>query len=291
MSLRQPKRVELLFPLLAILLAWLGGCGHAPGKPANLRLEQAVQLGQQGQRAYQRGDAGAAAGYFEAALRVDISIENHHGIVADRLNLAQALDALGDAAAARRQLDTLLADRALPLDAEQRARANAALALLALKQGGPEEAARLAGEASLACAATCASAAVLYNIQARIALERGESSVALTLANQALPLLTDASRQAERANAFRIIGLARLARGETAAALDPLQQALRLDRELGLPERIVDDLLQLGRAHAAAGNADMAGDFRRRALAVAEAAADAALVSRVREQQENPHAR
>lgn len=277
------RRVNF-FPLLAALLVGLmGACGHAPEKPVNLRLSQAIELEQKGQQAYRQGHAAAAAGHFEAALRVDMSIENHDGIVADRLNLAQALDASGDVGGARRQLDALLSDSPLSLSPEQIARAKAALGLMALKQGELADAQRLIDEAQQACAKTCPSAAAILNINARIALERNNPSAALASAGAALPLLAEGSHLGERANSLRIIGLARLALGEAVAALAPLLQALALDRELGLPERIADDLLQLGRTHAATGNQGNAEYFYRRALTVAEASGNAALAQRVRE--------
>ena len=278
-----PSRAKSCIALLAILTLGLGGCGHAPEKPANARLNQAIQFNQNGLRALQNGDPATAAGHFEAALRLDVSIENYDGIVSDRLYLARALEAKGDPLAARKQLDALLAET-FPLTAAQRAQTKTALALWALRRGKLDEAGRMADDALQACAGTCNNAAPILNIQARLALERGDSSTALAAATSALQMLPNPDQLAERANALRTIGLAKLLRGEAPAALESLQQALSLDRELGLPERIVDDLLQLRRVHLALGNASEANEIYRRALTVAEASADAALLDRVRGQ-------
>jgi len=243
---------------------------------------------------YYEPEGGAAAGaallfhgntmnFYTGALRLDLSIENQYGIFNDRLNLSQAIDAAGDAPAARQQLEILLTDKTFPLGAEQRARAYAGLALLFLKQGETGEAERMIGEARHSCGTACPNLGAILNIQARIELERGNPASALASAGASLPLLADADQLSERANAWRIIGQARLARNETTSAIEGLQQALALDRELGKPERIVDDLMLLGRAYATSGNADRAGDFFRRALSVAEATADPALMKRVGE--------
>lgn len=279
----RPRRSRASRTILsgALLLGVLGGCGHAPEKPANARLTQSQQLSQQGHDAYRRGDAAAAIGFYQRALQLNRSIENQAGIVADRINLSRAFEAAGDLPAARQHLDRLVADRSLQLDAGQHAHAYAALALLALKQGNTEEGGRMIATASQACGDACASLAPIANIRALIELERGDPARALTTATASLPLLAGADQSAERANALRIIGRARLARGETGAALEVLHQALALDRELGKPDRIVDDLLLLAGAHAAAGNRSSAEEFYLRAATVAEAADDPALKKRV----------
>ncbi len=269
--------------LLVILTAGLGGCGHAPEKPVNARLNQAVQLNQDGLRALQRGELAQAIGQFETALRLDISIDNQDGIFADRINLARALEISGDLSMAQKQLNATLAAGSA-LAPAQLAQAKAALALLALRQGNLEVATRMAEDALQACAASCTDAAAILNIQARLALERGDTSAALSSAGSALQLLSNASHHAERANSLRTIGLAKILRGEAVAALESLQLALALDRELGLPNRIVDDLLQVRRAYLAIGNASQVNDSYQRALDVAEASADVMLLDHVRAQ-------
>ena len=269
--------------LLTILAIGFGGCGHVPEKPVNIRLNQAAQFDKEGQRALKRGELVAAVGHFEAALRLNVSIENHDGIFADRVYLARALDASGDVLAARKQLDATL-ESAVPLTPAQRAQTKTTLALWALRQGRLDEAEQMTADALQACAGSCNNAGPILNIQARLALERGDAITALTAASSALQLLPNADQQAERANSLRTIGLAKLLRGEAAFAVESLQQALALDRELGLPDRIVDDLLQLRRSYQAIGRAGDADEVYRRALAVAEASADRALLVRVQAQ-------
>ena len=275
-----PNCVRRYVALLVILTAGFSGCGHTPDKPANVRLNQAIQLNQDGQRALQRGEFAQAIVQLEAALRLNSSIENHDGVVADRLLMARVLETKGDALAARKQLDALLTG-AYPLTPEQYAQTKTALALWALRQGKLDEANQMVEDAHQSCAGKCSNAAPILNIQARLALERGDSSTALATATSALQKLPNPDQLAERANSLRTIGLARLLRGEAPAALESLQQALSLDRDLGLPDRIVDDLLQIRRVHLVLGNASEANDLYRRALAVAEASASAALLDRV----------
>ena len=268
-----------------MLLALIGGCGHAPEKPENPRLNQSIAISQQGHAAYRRGNFSAAIGLYEEALRLDLSIENQEGVIAGRINLSQALDASGDAMAARSQLDALLTNRSFSLDGGQRARVSAALALLALKQGQLDEAVRMIADARSSCGEGCSSIATILNIRARIELQRGDPATALASASAALPMLVALDQLAERANALRLVGEIRLVRGESADAIESLSQALAHDRDLGKPERIVDDLLLLGAAHAASGNVESAGDLYGRALSVAEAAGDPALLQRVADHQ------
>lgn len=266
---------------LAATLVWLCGCGHAPEVPTNVRLDEAIQLSQQGSLAYKRGEFATAIGCFESALRLDLSIENHEGIVNGRLNLAQALQAAGKTGEAQRQLDFLLEQGAKPISDAQRARAAAAKALLQLKQGQTADAGRWAGQARRDCHETCPDAAPILNIQSRIALDRGDVANAQSLAQAALALLEPASD--ESATSLRLIGAALLRQGKANDAAGFFQRALAIDRELGLPARIADDLMQLGDAHGVSGNKGKAKDFYRRALVVAEAANEKTLVKLAQE--------
>jgi hypothetical protein len=83
------------------------------------------------------------------------------------------------------------------------------------------------------------------------------------------------------ANSLRLLAGAALAAGKP-AEVDPLaREALEIDKQLALPAKIFRDLVLLGRAAKARGNAEDAAQLLGRALVVARAAQDAHGVAEV----------
>mgnify|MGYP001367736416 CR=1 FL=1 len=101
------------------------------------------------------------------------------------------------------------------------------------------------------------------------ALTRGDAGAALALAGQALAVNRGRNAREETANSLRLQAEARIRQKEFAAALVPLGDALLLDKSLGLPERIEQDLRFLAEAHAGLGREDEARALSTRAARVA----------------------
>ena len=263
---------------LAALLA-CGCAGTAP--PPNATERQANTLNQRAERAFGQGEYRRAAALYEQALRLDAAVENTEGMAANALSLARTWQAAGDAAAAHRALDTVLAEGPLQFAQPHRAEAQARKAQLYLDAGDTANALRWSHEALASCAA-CPALPAIQALRGRVALAAADYASALEWGGRALATAGagtgsgEARQMHERANALRLIGEARIGRGEHQAALAPLEQALELDRSLGLPGRICADLMALGQLQLKLGNRSRALDYFTRAKNVSAAAGDEA---------------
>ena len=265
MSLRgAPLRLGVL---LAVLLP---GCAAAPPVPSAAERDVSA-ASQRAARAYEQRDFARAASLYERALKISRSIEDTEGIAASGLSLARVHQAAGDAPAAHRVLDDLLANAPLPLPAPRRAEALGRKALLHLDAAQPEPAREFAERALAACG-ECAALAALATLRGRAELALGDAAAALAWSARAQAAASTQPR--ERANALRLAGQAHLARREAGPAQVALAQALELDRSLGLSERVVMDLMALGEAARQRGERDRARELYRRARAASAAAGD-----------------
>ena len=252
------------------LLAALTGC--AAPKVLSPSQAQAVALNRQGMDSFAAGDIVRAQQAFEAALRLERAVENEEGIALNLLNLAQCYQRLGKPELAAVMLDQLLDSGGVAFSAQRRAEAALQHALLAFQRQDMPAAERWQREGAALCG-DCAMAGKLRSLAARLALQRGDAQEALKAAGEALARSGDDS--VEKANALRLQGAAQLALGQKSAAEAALLQALALDKDSGLPDKVLQDLQLLGHA-----GADAAAQRRywRRALAVAQASGKAAAV-------------
>ncbi|GAB5605670.1 tetratricopeptide repeat protein [Sideroxyarcus sp. TK5] len=245
---------------------FLAACGQtAPVR--NARLELAAEYSQSGQRAYDRGDYLTALRQYEMALQVDVAVENTLGVAIDMLNLARVNQLLGRVEVAHAYLDKLLLDDALEYGNTYLANAATQKALLMLHQGDVNGARSWLEKASAWCVAECLLESVIDNARAAIALREMDGDQAMHWADRA----ASASRgdsPLEYANALRHMGEAHLMRGEFSAALRLADEALVLDKSLGLPEKIRQDLLLSARAYEGLGDAEQARRFRARAARI-----------------------
>jgi len=198
-----------LGPGLALALA---GCAGSPPAPSRLS-EEALGFNQRAAQAYERGELAKARALYERALEIDASIDSIEGIAVNSLSLARVDQALGDADAAHRHLDRVLETSAA---AGWRAEAAARKAQLYLAGGDAVRADEWIGRAQTLCG-TCRAQAAILNLGARIALARGQPALALQRAERALQLPASDDSRAERANAQRILGEAKIAQQRLAS--------------------------------------------------------------------------
>lgn len=261
--------------------AALLACACAGTVPTQNKTEQqAAAFNQRAARAFEQGDYRRAAALYEQALRLNTGVENSEGIAVNALSLARAHQAGGEAAAAHRVLDGLLADGPLPLPPARRAEAQARKAQLYLDANDAARSLEWSDKALASCAG-CVALPAIQTLRGRAALAAADHGAALDWANRALATIGTSTASGpgsagERANALRLAGEARLARGEHQVALATLEQALQLDRGLGLSARIFLDLMALGRVQLAMGNRTAARDYFVRARSVGVAANDEA---------------
>jgi len=260
-----------LLPLMLLCALILAACASAPPEPQNARLAQAADYNRRGEAALKQGDYGRAQGFYREALRIDLSTEHSEGIAINSINLARAHQLAGERSLAHQTLDSLLGASALHLAPELVAAARLRKALLYQDEGKLADAGDWAERSEALCKdAGCAWRGTLLNLRARLALARADAGAALVLAGQALAVNRTRAAGEEIANSLRLQAEARIHQQQFAAALAPLDEALALDKRLGLPERIEADLALMGEAHAGAGNAEQAREFRLRAASVSK---------------------
>jgi tetratricopeptide (TPR) repeat protein len=266
--------IALVFRTILVALCslfLLAACGHVE-ELRSARQEQATDLNQRAQHAFQRGEYQVAAALYENALQLDVAIENVNGIAVNALSLAKVNQMLGKPVLAERYLDSLLVDKALHYAPAQLAAAAIQKSLLRLQQNDESGATKWVDKAAEYCAADCAIAGVIDNARANIALHASDAEKALHWSEQALSENRNSS-QLEYANSLRLSASARIMKGDHDTALRLLVEALGIDKSLGLPEKIRQDLLLLAQAHEKLGQAEQAAQFRDRAARIAAATA------------------
>jgi tetratricopeptide (TPR) repeat protein len=273
----RPGNLRSLAALLLLALAEAAtGCGGAPKRTPAPAFRLQEEQARAGRKAWAKGDLPAAIAAQERALLAARSVEDEEGIALRVLDLAALHRAAGEPAAAQAALAELLAEPPpLPYPGRLRAEAARLAGLLALDAGEPAAGTRWAQRAVELCeAARCGRKGAMVNLQARAAFLAGDREEAVRLAREALSLNRDARDDAERANSLRVVADGQLALGSASAAAEAYADALALDKKLGLEDKIVLDLLGLGRAAQGQGHAEEARGWFERARAAAGAAGD-----------------
>lgn len=253
-----------LFILICILL--LSACGHVE-EVRSARQQQATEFNQRAQRAFQRGEYQVAAAFYENALQLDVAVENVDGIAINALNLAKVNQVLGKTDLARRYLDALLEDKALHYQPAHLAAAAVQKSLLLLQGNDVAGATTWADKAAAWCGQDCGLAGVIGNARASIALRANDADKALEWGERAAGI--NKNVPLEYANSLRLMATARLMKNEPETALRLSDEALAIDKTLGLPEKIRQDLLLLAQAHEKSGHAELAAQYRDRAARIA----------------------
>jgi tetratricopeptide (TPR) repeat protein len=250
--------------LLALLL--LSACSHETPL-RSMRQEQAIEFNQHAQRAFLRGEYQVAASLYENALQLDSAIENVDGIAVNLLNLAKVNQALGKQVTAQQYLDRLLTDKALHFPSSHLAAAAVQYGFMRLQAGDISAAKSWADKASEYCTADCKLSGVIANLRANIAIQSNDAEQALYWSGRAVTT-NKGEAQIEYANALRLLAQAKLLKQEFEAALPLLEEALVLDKTLGLPEKIRQDLSLLAQAQDKLGRTESAAQYRERAARI-----------------------
>lgn len=269
------RRAEALRRALAaaacgLAAAGLLGCGSA-AHVLNPAQQGAIAASQSAARLLARGEVAQARSQYERALAAAESVEDFALAGATLINLALLQGRSGELAAGHARLDRILA-APQRYGAALQAAAATRKALLYLDAPDLDAALAWAGKAQAVCPAPCELGAVLADLRAHAALQRGDFALAAQLATTAADLAVQAAQAAEHANALRLQGLARSRLGQTGEAAAALAQALAIDQRLGLPERVALDLLYAGDNEQRRQQPATAREFYERALVVYQAA-------------------
>lgn len=239
--------------LLAALSAMvpLAGCQSAP--PRSPAAEIAIRSHNQANAALARGDAGAAADGFRAAMRQAAALDDWRGEGESRIALAVSQQQAGRAEDARATLRPLIADMTLPYTPAQRRAALLRQAQWHLQAGDWQGLRDDLARVTTLCDSHCATDSAVSRLQAQLALHEGRPGDAGILAARAVrqaPADSDLRAQALRVQA-NIALVTRPADG-----FAPAEAALALDRRQGSGTGVFQDLLLRTWLAQAAGSGD-----------------------------------
>jgi tetratricopeptide (TPR) repeat protein len=254
--------------LLSLPLLLLFACdGTAPPKPP-AAVERASSADREARRALRDGDLPVARNLFEQSLRLQLSLDNLPGVATAAINLASVYHRMNNDEMALRLLNSILQDKLVPYPAELRTMAAFRKAVILVDSDSKDAPAAVEAAAQL-CAKSCEFTAGLHNLRARLALAGKDYAAAAGYAKSAAD--TSGDSKEELANARRNAAAAEYALGQPAPALEHYLAALDLDKQLGLPRRIAEDLGGVSRALEKLGRKDEADSYARRAAAAQDA--------------------
>lgn len=235
-----------------VLVALLAGCAGEKIRERPPRAQMVIDLGQQGQAAYFKGDLPRAERLFRQGLTEAMRIEDSEGVGVMSINLARISRESGDSAGALKILDTVSAWHRGNLAIRTRQEMDLLAAVLQSDLAQRDEALGRLQALREQCATTCEIAIGIDSLQARLLLEKGEAAAAARLAQAAIERFRSHGNPLEVANLFRVEGEAHLALGNYPAARQALESALGIDKSLGQPAKIAQDLEALARNALAA---------------------------------------
>jgi tetratricopeptide (TPR) repeat protein len=261
---RTPQRGRLgsAFVYVAVCAtALLASCASSSGSreenASSSPLTKAAQnIERRASQAFAKNEFDSAAAGYESAALVYETLALPEPQARARLSQARAV---ADAGRVPQALDivTSLLQSPAGLSPEVLTTAHGRVAALTLESDLPRAQIHLQS-AVIACANTCAQVSALSVLRARAELLANQPAQAATSASTALAA---AQNNNDRANALRIRAQAGAALGQYTQVLLDAQQALALDQELGLPSRVLADLVLLQRASQAQGDASAAARY------------------------------
>jgi len=249
----------------------LAGCVSSAPR-LTVQQEAAIQYNQRGEAAFRQGDFALARDEFQKSLSIHRSVENQEGVAGELMNLSLVYRRLGNSSDAHGALDQIFSGPGLAFDDKQRAEAAYRKASFYLDDADDAQARVWAGRAFNFCRG-CPAEGRIYNLQARMALP-ARPAESMQLARRALTLNRSAGNKTEEANSHRLIADASYLTHDYSVAQAAYQAALRLDKETGAAEKIVLDLMGLGRSLAQQGKRKEAMEYFQRAYLVSEGAGD-----------------
>jgi tetratricopeptide (TPR) repeat protein len=251
---------------LCLLLAGMAACSSSPPPRPPAPVEQMNAVDKAASRAARDGDWLAARTLFEQSRRLHQAQDDMAGSATATINLASVYHHLGKNDIALQLLDSIASEPSLPYPAQLRSVAAFRKSVILADDGQQSAAAAALDDAVQGCPKSCDFMAGVNNLRARLALAKKDHASALTLAKAA----ADAAGgdKSELANARRYAGDAEIGLQHNEPALEHYLAALELDKQMGLSERIAEDLDGAAKALARLGRKDEAEAYARRAAVV-----------------------
>ena len=241
-----------LYLVYALAVMLITGCAGEKIKERPSRVQQVIDQGRQGQAAFFKGDMSRAGRLFEFALTDAMRIEDSEGIAVMSINLARVSRESGASERALKILEAVSPWHRSSISARTAQEMDLLTAVLLSDLGRRDEALARLQELRDRCQSACELVIGMDSLQARLMLEKGDASGAVHRATAAIASFRSHGNQIELANLFRVQGEAHLALGDFDVARQSLESALGIDKSLGQPAKIAQDLEALARNALAA---------------------------------------
>jgi tetratricopeptide (TPR) repeat protein len=238
----------------------INGCasGERPHLP-KARVE-AILHNERGIEAELHNDYNKAVSEFAESLRLHSSIENLPGILTSLTNMARVNRAAGDVKSAETYIDKglhLVSD--FPEFSAELQFEKAMLRFMQNRLDDAAEAAKIAHDSAIP-----EQKPRISNLISSIELRRESYDKASRFAEVALNASVKTGDRSEEANALRLLGEIAYHDKKVDLAMQRYQQSLAIDKELGRPKRIADDLYGLFNTADLAENRSQAISFLQR---------------------------
>ena len=263
----------LLFTVYCLL--FLTGCGSTPVTLSDMHLK-AIDINQNGEKAFKRGDYKTSLKLYSDALRTNRSIENIDGIAINLMNLATVHRKLGERDNALQCVDEILNSSSLSFTQHRLSEASYLKAILYLDNGQMDTSLEWSDKALSFCQQTkCGTEGRIYNLKAKISLLKQELDNALLYGAKGLDFNKSFEDNQEIANSIRLMAEAKTAKKEYLDARKLYEEAMQIDKALGLTNKIAFDLVGIGQVFLHEGKKEEALRYFKRALSISESSGDA----------------
>lgn len=255
--------------LLVLAAAGLPGCSSLPRTAAVPPTESgilAASYRKLGREDHRQGRFERAEVFFMRMLSVTAAVDDRPGVVEALVSLGRVRLALGDTQGAEAWLLEALAAVAGIVRPDLEAQARGGLGAVALRRGQPAVALDWYESAlALPLADPGRERAVLLHDRGVARRHLGALQEAAASLRLALAMHEELGDRAGIAAACHELAEVHAAGADVDAALPLARRALLLDRAQDLPLQVAQDLTLLGRLAEAAGDAEQAADYFRRA--------------------------
>lgn len=234
------KSLSRFFACLALI--GMAGCAGKEVKETSYIEQKGFEANSYAAEAIKSGDYKKAIEKYKEALRIDRSIDNRQGELADLINLGRAYVQTGNHKDAFLYLTEAVK---LGIDLKEEKGLSEAYASMA-------KADYLAGDSASAAEHIDESIAIddkfgyksgaKLNLRSLIYFDTGKQKEALAFAKQALEINKGNRNGPETANSYRVLAEINKSEGKAEEAIEFYRSAYDIDREMGDPRKVVLDL-------------------------------------------------
>lgn len=265
------------------MLTFIFACGSPPVRQEPYDYIQLTELNQRGNTAFEHKDYKGALGYYGQALKISRSLDHTPSTALNLISMAMAYRKLKNPRLANQALEeALVLENLSPALISE---AQFQKALLSLDTGKAEGAYSWAEKSLASCKASdeCQpNLGARWNLLGRIALAKGNANEALDFASKGYEFSRKYDSLPEEANAYRLMGQAKIVQKDLATAKEFFVKAMVIDKAKGQSHKLLLDLKGLAEVFSLQGQTKEAAEYYQRAYEVAKNSGEAEEAERIK---------